>query len=83
MRVFGLSPLLLQVGDAIDASNHDGETLGLLFAEDRLAGGFGVADAGELVVGRSFVLSQAMRTVIRGAKFDSVDHTRLLSMEVA
>ena len=48
----GLGPLFLQVGDRVDTDNHDADAFGLLLSEDRLAGGFGVADAGERVIGR-------------------------------
>ena len=51
---FGLGPLFLHVGDFVHTDQHDADALELLLAEDRLAGGLGVADAGEGVVGRCF-----------------------------
>ena len=51
---FGLGPLFLQVGDFVHTDKHDADALELLLAENRFAGGLGVANAGERVVGRCF-----------------------------
>ena len=61
---------------------HDGDALELLLSEDRLASRFGVADAGELVVGRRFGESGVDAVVLDVADGDAQGRIRVATSEL-